>query len=67
MRKKTVSFLLLSIINEACRMACDTEDTALQAKVQEVKSIFVSVLYKKNFTIHKVVRAGMWELQTMFT
>ena len=39
----------------------------MKAKMHEVRNIGTSLLFKINFAVQQVLRAGMWKSQTLFT
>ena len=71
-RKKRVSynthsFWLRSVINHAYTSASDEDCRARWVKAHEVWRIATSLLFRRNYAVHQVLKAGTWWSQSTFT
>ena len=63
--KNTVSFWLWKVISQA-RQLSGRPLPGPSPKARETRVIAPSVLFKKNFAVHQVLKAGMWRYHTTF-
>ena len=55
------------VTNVACRTSSDSDCRSPKARPHDFRRVGTSMLFRKNFAVHQVQRAGMWASQTMFT
>ena len=66
MSKNTVSFWLRETIKKAYQSSGE-EDNALRIRTHEVRGIAPTLLFRRNFAVDQVLRAGVWKNQSTFT
>ena len=66
MSKTTVSFWLRKTISRAYEVS-GTEQPAPAPRARETRGIAPSLLFKKNFAVDQVLKAGTWRRHTTFT
>ena len=64
--KTTVSFLLRKTISRAYELS-GTEQPVPTPRARETRGIAPSLLFKKNFAVDQVLKAGTWRRYTTFT
>ena len=64
--KTTVSFWLRKTISHAYQLS-GTEQPVPAPRAQETRGIAPSLLFKKNFAVNQVLKAGTWRRHTTFT
>ena len=64
--KTTVSFWLRKSISRAYQLS-DTEQPVPAPRARETRGIAPSLLFKKNFAVDQVLKAGTWRRHTTFT
>ena len=64
--KNTISFWLRETIKRAYQSSGE-EDTAPKIRAHEVRGIAPTLLFRRNFAVDQVLRAGVWKSQTTFT
>ena len=64
--KNTVSFWLWKVISQVYRLS-GRPLPCPSPKARETRGIAPSLLFKKNFTVHHVLKAGTWRHHTTFT
>ena len=64
--KTTVSFWLRKTVSRAYELS-GTEQPVLAPRARETRGIAPSLLFKKNFAVDQVVKAGTWRRHTTFT
>ena len=64
--KTTVSFWLRKTISRAYQLS-GTEQPVAALRARETRGIAPSLLFKKNFAVDQVLKAGMWCRHTTFT
>ena len=64
--ENTISFWLCEIIKRAYQSSGE-EDKALKILAHEVRGIAPSLLFRRNFVVDQVLRAGVWKNQSTFT
>ena len=64
--KTTVSFWLWKTISRAYELS-GTEQPVPAPRARETRGTAPSLLFKKNFTVDQVLKAGMWRRHTTFT
>ena len=62
----TTSFWLWSVIHHACVSTSEEDYRALWLKVHEVQKVAMSLLFKRNWSVHQVLKAGTWSSQCIF-
>ena len=63
--KNTISFWLKEVIRKA--YVSSGEDLPARIRAHETRSIAPSAVFKRNFAVGQVLRAGVWSRQTTFT
>ena len=63
----TLFFWLRAAISKAYGTSSEGGCTVVKMKVHEVRSTGAPILFKKNFGIHWVLRAGTWTSESIFT
>ena len=64
--KNTISFWLRETIRRAYQSSGE-EDLALKIRAHEIRGIAPTLLFRRNFAVTQVLRAGTWKNQTTFT
>ena len=64
--KTPVSFWLRKTISRACQLS-DMEQLVPAPRAWETHGIALSLLFKKNFAVDQVLKAGTWRRHTTFT
>ena len=64
--KNTVSFLLRKTISKACQLSGRSVPDP-PPRARETRGIAPSLLFKKNFAVAQVLKAGTWRRHTTFT
>ena len=55
------------VLSVSLKGPSDSGSRTVKAKTHKVRNSSASMLFRKNFAVHQVLRAGMWASQTMFT
>ena len=63
--RNTISFWIREVIRRA--YASSGEDPPLRIRAHEVRGIAPSAVFRRNFAVGQVLRAGVWSRQTTFT
>ena len=66
MSKTTVSFWLRKMVSRAYELS-GTEQPVPATRARETRGIAPSLLFKKNFAVDQVLKAGTWRRHTTFT
>ena len=64
--KNTISFWLRETIRRAYE-ASGQETNTLRVRAHEVRGIAPTLLFRRNFAVEQVLRAGVWKSQTTFS
>ena len=64
--KNTVSFWLWKVVSQAYQLS-GRPLLGPSPKARETRGIAPSLLFKKNFAVHQVLKAGTWRCHTTFT
>ena len=62
--KNSISFWILQVISRAY---AEAEDAPPRPRARELRGLGPSLLFKKNFTVEAVLKAGTWKRQSTFT
>ena len=64
--KNTISFWLRETIRKAYE-ASGQEAKAVRIRTHEIRGIAPTLLFRRNFAVEQVLRAGVWKSQTTFS
>ena len=64
--KKTISFRLRDVVSIVYTLA-GRDSMPIRVRAHEIRSIAPSVLFKHNFAVHQVLKAGVWKRSNTFT
>ena len=63
----TISFCLCWVITLALTSAPEEDCRCLRVRAREVRKVATSLLFKSNYVVHQVLKAGTWSAQSTFS
>ena len=64
--RSTISFWLRCVISMAHAYASEEDYRSLGVRADEVRKVAMSLLFKRNCSVHQILKAGTWSAQSTF-